>query len=145
MTGVCWYEAWAYCRWRSADGSLEVRLPTPSERDRAAGSKKWPWGEGPDPNPELANYEDNVGAPSPVGCYPRGRGHVGGHFDLGGNVWEWIGNDSPGSGDALFTSVRGGSWVNDASHLRADFVTDGSFVGNRYVSLGFRLAAPAST
>lgn len=142
VTGVSWYEAWAYCRWRSALGEFEVRLPTAAERNQAAGSKEWPWGDGPDPNPELANYENNVGAPSPVGCYPRGCGHVGGHFDLGGNVWEWLENDGARSGDARHASVRGGSWLSVADYLRAgiDRGADGRVDG-----LGFRLAAPAST
>lgn len=144
VTGVSWYEAWAYCRWRSAEGSFEVRLPTAAERDQAAGSKVWPWGDGPSPNPELANYLNNVGAPSPVGCYPRGCGHVGGHFDLGGNVWEWLEDNRHRSGDTRYASARGGSWLFYAGGLRAGGDSGGG-ADYRGVDLGFRLAAPAST
>ena len=71
--------------------------------------------------------------------------------DLAGNVWEWVqdgyhdsysgapGDGSAWEGSASLRVLRGGSWFNSASSLRASdrFGLGPSFRNNR---LGFRLA-----
>ena len=117
MVGVSWYEAAAYCAWAGG------RLPTEAEWERAARgplSARYPWGDEPPLDHSRANYEMQVGHPTPVGLYPRGNS-VEGLCDLLGNVWEWCGDwygayaaasqenpTGPQSGEQKI--VRGGSW-----------------------------------
>ncbi len=89
VVGVSWFDAGAYCAFRSK------RLPREAEWERAArgdDGRKYAWGNSaPDPE-QLACFGRKVGAKGattmPVGSYPLGRGPYG-HFDLTGNVWEW--------------------------------------------------------
>ncbi|MBU0755809.1 MAG: SUMF1/EgtB/PvdO family nonheme iron enzyme, partial [Planctomycetes bacterium] len=152
VVGVSWYEACAFCAWLSAMSEKNLRLPTESEWVAAAKPQKgeYPWGE-KEPNPELANFGNNVDNPTPVGIYPQGVG-PGGHFDLAGNVWEWCLNkteefedwEKRHEGDTI-RAVRGGCYWSSAEGLRfsARF-WDPAWGRDR--SIGFRvLSAPAST
>jgi formylglycine-generating enzyme required for sulfatase activity len=128
---VSWFDAEAYCEWAG------VRLPTEAEWARAAGggeARQYPWGDTP-PNPDLANYEETkIGAPSPVGLFPRGS-TPDGIADMAGNVWEWSADwyDS----EEKYRVLRGGSWFIPSSDLRAavrNWFRPGSWGGN----VGFR-------
>lgn len=90
VSGVSWYEARAYCRWRSTDSVGTFRLPTEAEWNAAAtpDGREYSWGE-QEPDVERANFANNVGGPTPVGVYPAGNGPFD-HCDLAGNVWEWM-------------------------------------------------------
>ncbi|MEO5374029.1 MAG: SUMF1/EgtB/PvdO family nonheme iron enzyme [Alphaproteobacteria bacterium] len=135
VTGVSWYEADAYCRWRSVHSGRTIRLPTGKEWVAAArpDGRKYPWGA-EEPTPELANYGENVGAPTPVGVYPAGNGPSG-HCDLAGNVLEWSGDR-----DGDMHALRGGSWVNSPVYLRAAF-RNRRYAMSRRGDVGFRVAA----
>lgn len=147
VTGVSWYEAEAWCHWRSAETGQTVRLPTEREWQAAAApdGREYPWGS-EEPNPERANFDNAVGSPTPVGVYPAGNGLYG-HCDLAGNVWEWAAgsnstvNDDDGIKDndrKIF--LRGGAWYGWQDYLRATyrlwFPADG-----RVPVIGFRVAA----
>ncbi len=90
VVGASWFEARAYCEFRGK------RLPREAEWERAARAdddRRYAWGnEPPDPR-RLACYGRKPGAAGgttmPVASYPAGRGAYG-HFDLTGNVWEWM-------------------------------------------------------
>ena len=135
MIGVSWYEADAYCYWLSERTNLSYRLPWAKAWEKAAANPKgeYPWGDD-DPNPELLNFDENVGAPTPVGIYPAGA-TPGGHLDMAGNVWEW-------NSDLLYGSpypvVRGGSWDSVAPVCRSAFSSDFP-PDDRDYNLGFRL------
>ncbi|MBF0401808.1 MAG: SUMF1/EgtB/PvdO family nonheme iron enzyme [Magnetococcales bacterium] len=151
---VSWFEAMAYCRWLSEREQRTIRLPVETLWTKAAGQGTYPWGAA-EPTPELANFDKNVGSPTPVGLYPSGDGPQG-HCDLAGNVWEWQRN-MYNDNEAMNTSTdpvvaagdtpvwRGGSWLVPADVLRAA-VRNGNPAEGRYVLLGFRVAAaPSST
>lgn len=114
VTGVSYYEAEAYCRWRNDIGGLPgiVRLPTQSEWLNAAlrENERYPWGNSP-PSSQLINIVDKssytvenisletinledigkINIPSPFGTYPGGMSHNE-CYHMFGNVWEWLGD-----------------------------------------------------
>jgi formylglycine-generating enzyme required for sulfatase activity len=141
LIGVSWYEAAAYCNWLTARTNLSYRLPEEKEWERAAANPKgeYPWGDD-EPNPDLLNFDINVGVPTPVGIYPASAA-PGGHLDMSGNVWEWNWDlyEEGGSGRV----VRGGSWGHGARSCRSAIR---SFVlpDRRGIRLGFRLSRSVS-
>jgi formylglycine-generating enzyme required for sulfatase activity len=106
---------------------------------------EYPWGK-EDLDPERANFDRHVGAPTPVGIYPAGVGPSG-HLDIAGNVWEWcfdkvVGPDANDIEDRHY--VKGGGWLGSPVNLRPT-CRFGSPARNRNGVFGFRLAAsPAS-
>jgi formylglycine-generating enzyme required for sulfatase activity len=111
VVGVTWYEAMAYCAWLHrqltassqpfaiagvawstllTSGAWEVRLPTESEWEWAAGGLahwRYPWGK--TFAVERANTLEGRGlVSSSVGAYPAGTAACGA-CDMSGNVWEW--------------------------------------------------------
>ena len=92
VTGVTWWEARAFARWRSQRSGQRWRLPTRLEWEAAAGWSPetrrlgaYPWGD------EFAAGALVCAAstPSPVGSAPQDRSPLGA-LDLGGNVSEWV-------------------------------------------------------
>lgn len=148
VTGVSWYEAAAFAAWAGC------RLPTEAEWERAAqgtDARRYPWGADK-PSSNLANYEQNVGAPTPVGVYPRGA-TPDGILDMAGNVWEWCsdawhnshegapadGSARPAKGEESGRVIRGGAWLSLVISLRSAFRRN-SAPGYRLAVLGFRVA-----
>ncbi|NMW19693.1 MAG: SUMF1/EgtB/PvdO family nonheme iron enzyme [Chlorobiaceae bacterium] len=148
---VTWYAARAYCLWLSLlenkDEKPKIyRLPTEVEWEWAAGGRQgtigkkvrqYPWAdEKGEPTSKLLNYDNNVGATTPVGSYPDGATPEG-LYDMAGNVWEWTDswwNEKTRSNRVL----RGGSWGNFAVDCRSAF--RGNFTPDiRDGSFGFRL------
>lgn len=145
---VTWYGAAAFCQ---AQGG---RLPTEAEWEYAASfnpasgeKQKYPWGNSFDPT--AANFcdqecgfshadtahNDGFARTSPVGSFENGRSPQGA-YDLGGNVWEWVGDfynatyytrsaetnpQGPDTGSQHV--VRGGSWFDSGNFLNAVFRT----------------------
>jgi len=128
VVGITWYAARTYCLWLSLMASngqdtSRYRLPTEWEWEYAAAGKEkraypWPKKKG-EPNSTLLNYNDNVGATTPVGSYPEGATPEG-LYDMAGNVWEWT--DSWWDDTTRSTRVlRGGGWNDDARHCRSAY------------------------
>jgi hypothetical protein len=143
VVGVSWYEAAAYCRWLSEQRGEPVRLPTEAEWEKAATPERgeYPWGTD-EPDAERANFDQNVGRPTPVGIYPAGDGPHG-HSDLAGNVWEWCADRYEFHGEDA-RGLRGGGWFYPAVSLRAA-CRDWYPARYRFDDIGFRVAAvPAS-
>jgi formylglycine-generating enzyme required for sulfatase activity len=153
IIGVNWWDADAYCRW------TEKRLPTEAEWEKAArgtDGRKYPWGD-EEPREGMANYSrccgwSGFGLLAAVGTHQAGKSPYG-VFDLAGNVWEWVADwydpqyykTSPernptGPSSGRDKVMRGGSWSNRASDLRAS-IRDKISPTYRNYSIGFRCAA----
>lgn len=159
VIGVSWYAARAYCLWLSCleiasrgDKKIEnidinqlasiYRLPTEKEWEWAAAGepdghvRQYPWaaykGE---PNPNLVNYDQNVGATTPVGRYPEGATPLG-LMDVAGNAWEWMENYY--DYDKNWYALRGGSWYDDASNMLCSARSSGG-PDLDYDVIGFRV------
>ncbi len=147
VVGVSWFEAMAYCAWRTEKlrANPPLRLPTEKEWEAAATHPEgpYPWGNEA-PTEERANFNRNVGHPTPVGMYPLGAA-PGGHLDMAGNVWEWCidqaltQQQASSSERAPTRGVRGGSYWCEASSLRSEQRGDYRAVYRSDV-IGFRLA-----
>ena len=139
---VSWYEAEAYCHWFGRQRDCAVQLPAAEEWEKAATPERgaYPWGE-PEPDEERANFERNVGFPTPVGIYPSGNGPFG-HCDLAGNVWEWCADEDADFSEEgkIWRVLRGGCWLLPANDLRVNYryMLPAS---DRSRDIGFRVSA----
>jgi formylglycine-generating enzyme required for sulfatase activity len=132
VTMVNHTEASKFCEWAGC------RLPTEEEWERAARGtegRRYPWGN-EDPDKEQINFSRNVGAPSPVGMFPRGNTPEG-LADMAGNVWEWTSSLYKKGGTTLV--VRGGSWDDDLDGARCAYRFN-DYPEYRLNLLGFRCA-----
>ena len=127
VVGVTWYAARAYCLWLSLlEGEKTLyRLPDEMQWEWAAGGRQgttvqkvrpYPWSEEKgEPSATLANYNNNIGATTPVGNYPDGSTHEG-LYDMAGNVWEWMENWYDKKHE--WPAWRGGDYTDKADALR---------------------------
>ena len=166
---VNWKDAQAYVGWLSAKTGERYRLPSEAEWEYAAqgGTRtSRPWGKGESRQCRHANgadaaykrqhtartvasCDDGHVYTAPVGRYEQ---NARGLHDVLGNVWEWTGDcwnasyegaptdgSAWDSGDCSRRVLRGGSWVNRPSVLRAANRYWNS-TGSRFVNNGFRVA-----
>ena len=170
VISVSWEDAQAYVEWMSSETGEEYRLLSEAEWEyvaRAGTQMARHWGASSSGQCGYANGYDRTGDQKhdfpwdPISC---SDGHadtapVGsfepnafGLYDVLGNVWEWTDDcwnesyagaptdGSPwASGDCTRRVLRGGSW-----HFRPVILRSANrgwlSAGNRYSSLGFRLA-----
>ena len=138
---VNWDEAVAYCR------GIGGRLPTEAEWEYAArgGTKGAQYGD----LEAIAWYGGNSDSKThPVG--KNKQENAFGLYDMLGNVWEWTadwygekyyeqreGIDPKGPATGTYRTLRGGSWNNYPSNVRAS-IRSGFEPGVRFYSFGFR-------
>jgi formylglycine-generating enzyme required for sulfatase activity len=157
MTLVTWFGANAFCE------NYNWHLPTEIEWEKAARGTEivdghglpFPWGE--EIHGNNANYYSSfdlfermfgkLGNTTPTGFYNGQTYEIGegsyetldspspyGLYDMGGNVWQWMGDDYP---DQHYRYMRGGSFYTYEVDLR---VWKNNSAGPQYYSpaLGFR-------
>jgi len=143
VTGVSWYEAEAYAKWRGA------RLPTAAEwalACRGDTQRRYPWGDQFDF--EAVDYRSRL-APYAVGSRERNVSPAG-VYDLVGNVWQWCADayegkdfrlevEPTGSKPGPLKILRGGAWMSLRRHFESDYLYyDKPF--HRLATYGFRCA-----
>ena len=155
VTNVSWDDAEHFVAWLQKATNQEYRLPSEAEWEyaaRAGTQTKYWWG-----NEVALNMADCKGCGEPydprhplkVGSFPP---NPFGLHDMTGAVAEWVADcwhkdysgapagDSPwDTGDCRQHVLRGGSWQNDPSYLRAAS-RDAYDTSVRYITHGFRLA-----
>ncbi|MCW5849729.1 MAG: SUMF1/EgtB/PvdO family nonheme iron enzyme [Anaerolineae bacterium] len=147
--GMTWFEAYAYCRWRSG------RLPAEAEWEWAARgpeNREYPWGK--DFDPRRVIYRPNSGDKTAVvnaETRLEGASWVGA-LDMSGNVWEWVsslykpypyeakdGRESL-EDDKEARVLRGGSWDYVFEYFLRAAYRFRNFPTSVYGDLGFRCA-----
>ena len=126
---VSWKDAGEYCLWLSEVTNESFRLPSEAEWERAArgtDGRYYPWGNSWDAK-RANTIEEGPHTTTPVGQYsPQGNSPIG-CVDMAGNVNEWTndwfrnysgGSFKPELHDSKYRVLRGGSWQNDAKHVR---------------------------
>ena len=135
VTGISWYEAEAYARFRGK------RLPSEAEWEKAASwdalketKGRFAWGD-ERPSESLCNFDNRFWGTTAVGSFPEGASAAG-CLDMTGNVWEWTSDAFAGYPgfepfpypeysevwfDGDHRVLKGGSWATRASPLRVSF------------------------
>jgi toxoflavin biosynthesis protein ToxD len=152
VVGVSKADAEAYIRWLNQKTSMEFRLPTEAEWERAArgtDGRIFPWGNTFDP--WRCNTAESVKkGTTPVGFYSPGGDSPSGAVDMVGNVWEWTqslflpypyhpdkrNDEAKARGRYV---VRGGAWYYTRKLARCA-AREGIVADYLSSSIGFRLA-----
>ena len=155
VINVSWDDAQRYVQWLSGKTKKPYRLLSESEWEytaRAGTETAYSWGD--EIGVGRANC-DGCGSrwdsrqTAPVGSFAA---NLWGLHDMHGNVWEWVEdcrNDSYAgsprdgsawrSGNCSVRVLRGGSWDDEPSYLRAAY-RGGNSTGGRSSDCGFRVA-----
>jgi len=153
---MSWFDAVAYCAWRSRRDAVAYRLPTEAEWEKAArgaDSRVFPWGSRFDPTfCKMKESRPGLPQPEPIGAFPLDES-VYGIRDLCGGMRTWaadvhgvvtveeaLAEPEPGatSGRLKARVNRGGAWnipmlrCRSAARFR-------NFASDRYVNNGLRL------
>jgi serine/threonine-protein kinase len=140
VMGVSWFDAVAWCEWKTRTTGRAWRLPTEEEREKSArgvDGRRFPWGDLEDATLSKSRDSRNWNAqPEPVGSFPAATS-VYGMVDATGGMWEWT--DSWFDARAVGRVLRGGCWYAPTGNLHCAnrFSHD---PGYRYTGMGFRPA-----
>jgi formylglycine-generating enzyme required for sulfatase activity len=161
VMNISWVDAKAYVEWLSRKTGKRYRLLSEAEWEYAArAGTSTPYNTGESISPDQANYDASTDGSGPsdrnrqktltVGQFPP---NGFGLYDMHGNVSEWVedcwfddyterrptdGSPSP-EGDCKGHVVRGGSWEDSDTELRAAARTGGD-KDDRFYTDGLRIA-----
>jgi len=130
VTGVNWFNAKAFCQWRSA------RLPSEAEWEKSArgpNGLEYPWGNEWDPKitntGDDGNWDEGV---APIGSYQNNKSPYGA-YDMAGNVWEWV--------EDWYQQYPGSNYISKAFGTKNRVIRGGGGgVGHYAISYFFRAA-----
>ncbi|MCP4426083.1 MAG: formylglycine-generating enzyme family protein [Chloroflexi bacterium] len=156
MTLVSWFGANAYCKYYGNRLPLEIEWEKAARGTEIVNGNGLPFAWGEEIHGNNANYYSSadlfekmygkLGNTTPVGFY-NGKTYNGyethdsvspyGLYDMGGNVWQWMGNDHR---DQHYRHMRGGSFYTYEVDLR---VWKYNSAGPQHysVEVGFRCAS----
>ena len=151
VTNVSWNDVQGFlCKLNAATGKA-YRLPTEAEWEYAArgGNKSQGYKYAGSNDPDLVAWHSGNSGNTTHEVGTRFPNELG-IYDMSGNVWEWCQDwygsysSSPqtnpkGPNSGSYRVLRGGSWFYLARYCRVSDRRSGT-PGNRYDSLGFRLA-----
>jgi len=160
---IDWFDAVAYCRYRSEKDGVDLRLPTELEWEKAArgtDGRFYPWGDHFDPTFCLMRLSRPfIPQPEPIGMFPIDTSPYGVR-DITGSMREWVA-DIQGEKTAAetmlepepsmdlerdatpFRAFRSGNWAADWQRCRCASRTR-FFASARVTNLSFRLAKTLS-
>jgi formylglycine-generating enzyme required for sulfatase activity len=138
VVNVTWNEAQRYCAWLTQVSGRVWRLPTDAEWLVAAGSGTYPWTLPLSRRDKAGNYaeqNDGYAYTSPGGMFAV---NSRGLYDMGGNVWEWVGDLAAG-GDPGRRIFRGGSYtIWDPEFMKTSAWASGAPSAS-FIDVGFRV------
>jgi formylglycine-generating enzyme required for sulfatase activity len=152
VVNVTWFDAIAYCDWRSRRDGVDYRLPTEEEWEYAArgtDGRRYPWGD--IFNKSKSNWGEKAGEGSPTSVKeaPNATSDVSFFqiYAMAGNVSEWTASQAklyPGGSsgkkiDSEWRIVRGGSFNTKSTALQTHF-RSGTPPRDAEPDVGFRLA-----
>jgi formylglycine-generating enzyme required for sulfatase activity len=159
---VClsWNDAKAYAQWLSKETGKAYRLLTEAEWEyaaRAGTSTRYFWGDeigSGNANCAVCGSQWDHKQTAPVGSF---KPNAFGLYDMHGNAWQWVedcwhenyrGAPADGSawggGDCGRRAIRGGSWINIPTYLRAAYRGTADITVVSDVLDGFRVARSLS-
>jgi eukaryotic-like serine/threonine-protein kinase len=156
-SALSWFDAMAYCRWKSEREGIGYRLPREVEWEKAArgtDGRFFPWGDGFDPTfCKMRESRPGLNQPEPVGAFSLDESPYGVR-DMAGSVRCWMldifdelseeasAEPEPSIGSARDVTsargVRGGAWSTAASQSRSAS-RHKRFTVMRTPFIGFRL------
>jgi formylglycine-generating enzyme required for sulfatase activity len=128
VTGVSWYEASAFCRWKGK------KLPGATRWWRTAlggGDRAYPWGDDSGSLRHRANFE--AAGTMEVESMPLGLSQFGA-YEMAGNAREWL---DPGEERAAMAPSIGGSWQDPEYTFSVEW-TEALPLGFANQTTGFR-------
>ena len=141
-------QAGKFCEWLSSKTGKTWRLPSNAEWDAVVGPTTYPWGDYFPPHWDDGNYSalnngqfdpsltgvDGIRGTAPVGSF---KPNPLGFYDLGGNVWEWIGDTLDEKNG--FPIHRGSSWKFSDESMNASSFQIGGNPRDEATDRGFRV------
>ena len=138
VVNVSWDEARRYCEWLTRTSGRVWRLPLDAEWVTAAGTGVYPWTLPLSRRDKAGNYadqNDGYAYTAPGGMFAV---NSRGLYDMGGNVWEWVGDLSAG-GDVGRRMFRGGSYAVWDPELMKTATWSSGVLGAAFRDVGFRV------